>query len=78
MYSYLVVLLIISALYISDYKVSATQILKAVEEQMEQSQTVNKVYYSESRLFNRVYDHNRGLQHNKRRVPSGPDPLHNK
>ncbi|KAK1374587.1 hypothetical protein POM88_030780 [Heracleum sosnowskyi] len=74
-YSYLVVVLIISALYASDYKVSATRILKAVEEQ---SQTINKVQYNKSQFFHRVYDHNRGLQHNKRRVPSCPDPLHNK
>ncbi|KAM7484565.1 hypothetical protein LguiA_000574 [Lonicera macranthoides] len=84
-YSSLMVLLIISLLHIWAFclcSVSATRILQANTEQS-QTMKANKNQAEQFRNFfnGRVFNVNetdKGFQENKRRVPSCPDPLHNK
>lgn len=83
--SSLMVMLIISLLHIwafSVCRVSATRILQANTEQS-QTMKANKNQADQFHNFfnGRVSDLNKtdkGFQENKRRVPSCPDPLHNK
>nr|QLJ82594.1 clavata3/endosperm 27 [Panax ginseng] len=78
MYSSLVVLLIIPMLHIWAFKVRAIRIL-AEEAQTGKDQTQTDDQYIFRKFFNVTLSHlNNTLQENKRRVPSCPDPLHNK